>query len=313
METTTLGRTGFRVSKMGLGCGGHSRLGLRTPGNEENAVRLVREAIDLGVNFIDTAESYGTEEAVGKGIKGVPRDQLVLSTKVGATWEDHKTTPNELRERLDGCLKRLGTDYVDVFHLHGVRVQDYPHALELAPTLLELKKEGKIRATGITEAFIPEPSHDMLAPVVRNDDFWDVVMVGYNLINQSARKMILPYTMGKGIGTLCMFAVRRALSQPEALRELIAHLVAEKVVDADQLDPSEPLSFLTERGMAESLQEAAYRFCLHEPGFDVILSGTGNIDHLRANVRSLSKPPLPDETTERLRSVFARVDTVSGN
>ncbi|MBS1727205.1 MAG: aldo/keto reductase [Armatimonadetes bacterium] len=310
MEMTTLGRTGFRVSRMGLGCGGHSRLGTRTPGNEENAVRIVREALDLGVNFIDTAEAYGTEEVVGRAIARVPRDQVILSTKVGAAWDDHEVTPSELRERLDGCLRRLGTEYVDVFHLHGVRAEEYAHALTLVPTLLDLKQAGKIRAIGITEAFIPEPSHAMLAPAMAKDDFWDVVMVGFSLLNQSAARTVLPHTMAKGIGTLCMFAVRRALSNASALRELMAGLVESGQVD---LDVDDSLGFLVADGVASSLQEVAYRFCLHEPGLDVILSGTGNIEHLRANVRSLSMPPLPSEVVERLRRLFGRVDSVSGN
>jgi len=312
MHYTTLGRTGFLVSRMGLGCGGHSRLGTRHPDGEENAVSIVREAIDLGINFIDTAEGYGTEEVVGRGIAGYPREKLVISTKVGATWDDHVTTPSELRNRLDGCLKRLGTDYVDVFHLHGVRAEDYAHALSLVPTLQELKQEGKIRAIGITEAFIPEPSHAMLAPAML-DDCWDVVMVGFNLINQSARHMIFPNTRDKGIGTLCMFAVRRALSQPEALRELIASLIKDELVDASEFNLDDPLGFLMHEGVAESLQEAAYRFCLWEPGLDVVLSGTGNIEHLRENVRALSGPPLPSEIVNRLNMLFARVDSVSGN
>ena len=80
MEYTKLGRTDLRVSVAGLGCGGGSKLGLETGEGEEHSIRLVRSAIDLGVNFIDTASSYGTEVAVGKAIKGIPRDQVVLST-----------------------------------------------------------------------------------------------------------------------------------------------------------------------------------------------------------------------------------------
>ena len=82
MEYTTLGKTGLKVSVVGLGCGGPSRLGLRdNADSQERAIGIVRQAIDLGVNFIDTAQSYGTEGIVGKAIAGTPRDQLVISTK----------------------------------------------------------------------------------------------------------------------------------------------------------------------------------------------------------------------------------------
>ena len=313
MLYTTLGRTGFNVSRMGLGCGGHSRLGLRD-GNEENAVRIVREAYDLGVNFFDTAESYGTEEAVGKGLAGIPRDKVFLSTKVGATWEDEKSSAPDLRERLEGCLTRLQTDYVDVFHLHGVPQRDYAYSVEvLVPEMQKLKDEGKIRAIGITEAFIPEPDHRMLAPGLAKDDCWDVVMLGFSVLNQSARHSVLPLTRTKDVGTLCMFAVRRALSQPEALHDLMNQLVQEDLVDHYDFEHDDPLGFLTAPGVAHSLQEAAYRYCLHEPGIDVVLSGTGDIEHLRANAKALCGEPLPEEVTRRLAKIFAHVDCVSGN
>ena len=82
MEYTTLGKTGLKVSVVGLGCGGPSRLGLRdNADSQERAIGIVRQAIDLGINFIDTAQSYGTEGIVGKAIAGIPRDRLVISTK----------------------------------------------------------------------------------------------------------------------------------------------------------------------------------------------------------------------------------------
>lgn len=313
MLYTTLGRTGFHVSRMGLGCGGHSRLGLRD-GTSENAERIVRTAYDLGVNFFDTAESYGTEEALGKGLAGIPRDKVVISTKVGATWEDEKSSPAQLRERLEGCLTRLRTDYVDVFHLHGVPLRDYVYSVEvLVPEMQKLKEEGKIRAIGITESFIPEPDHRMLSPGLAQDDCWDVVMIGFNLLNQSARHLILPKTMAKQVGTLCMFAVRRALSQPAVLIDLMKQLVQDGLVDPYDFDHENPLGFLIEDGVAHSLQEAAYRYCLHEPGIDVILSGTGNIEHLHQNAKALCGDPLPHEVCLRLAKVFAHVDSISGN
>ena len=313
MLLTTLGRTGFSVSRMGLGCGGHSRLGIGN-GNLENAERIVREAFDLGVNFFDTAESYGTEEAVGKGLSGIPRDKVFLSTKVGATWEDEKSSPTQLRERLEGCLSRLQTDYVDVFHLHGVPLRDYAYSVEvLVPEMQKLKDEGKIRAIGITESFIPEPDHRMLAPGLATDNCWDVVMLGFSVLNQSARHTVLPLTKQNNVGTLCMFAVRRALSKPDVLVDLMKQLVQDDLVDPYDFDDGDPLGFLTKEGVAHSLQEAAYRFCLHEPGIDVVLSGTGNLEHLKQNTKSLCGNPLPAETTEKLRMIFAHVDRVSGN
>ena len=81
MRYVTLGRTGLKVSVAGLGCGGHSRLGQRTGKTKDESVRLVRHALELGINVIDTAEVYGTETIVGEALQNVARDEVVLSTK----------------------------------------------------------------------------------------------------------------------------------------------------------------------------------------------------------------------------------------
>lgn len=313
MEFTTLGRTGLRVSRMGLGCGGHSRLGLSKGRTEAEAEGVVRAALDLGINFIDTAEAYGTEAVVGRALAGAPRDQVVLSTKAGVRWKDRKCTAHELKERVEACLGRLQTDYIDVFHLHGVSLDDYPYAVEeLVPALRELQAEGKIRFPGITEAFAPDPSHRMLSRALQ-EDYWDVVMVGFNLINPSARERVLNQTREKNVGTLCMFAVRRALSQPDALRELMSDLSSKGLVDPDAFEAADPLGFLLEEGGMESLPDAAYRFCRWEPGVDVVLSGTSREEHLRENAASLGRPSLSSPVLERLHRLFERVDSVSGN
>ena len=92
MEYTVLGRTELRVSRMGLGGGGHSRLGLSQGKTEDAAEQIVKEALNLGVNFIDTAESYTTEEVIGRALKSTPRDEVILSTKAGVEWQDRRCT-----------------------------------------------------------------------------------------------------------------------------------------------------------------------------------------------------------------------------
>src|SRR5438309_3029456 len=126
MEFTTLGKTGLEVSVAGLGCGGPSRLGMRNgPQSANHAIALVKQALDLGVNFIDTAQNYGTEPIVGKAIAGVPRDRVIISTKKTLPAADHPSPEDEIKKGVEQSLKHLGTDYIDVYHLHGVEPKDY--------------------------------------------------------------------------------------------------------------------------------------------------------------------------------------------
>ena len=317
MEYRTLGRTGLSVSVCGLGCGGHSRLGMSQNKGETNAVAIVHKALEWGVNFIDTAEAYGTEGVVGKALKTQtkPRDAVILSTKVSTRHHDEKRlrTASEVQEAVEGGLSRLKTEYIDILHLHGVPPNDYDYCRsELVPLLEKLRDAGKIRFLGITEVFMHDSGHAMLQKAVQ-DDCWDVMMVGFNLLNQSARERVLSVTQAKNIGILDMFAVRRALSNTDALRDLLADLVKQGLVSDEVLDDAEPLGFLLKDGIAETIPDASYRFCRDEPGIHVVLSGTGNLDHLETNVRSLDRSPLPEAITERLKSLFAKVDSVSGN
>src|SRR5215510_6561263 len=117
MEYTTLGRTGLRVSVAGLGCGGHSRLGMATGRTEQESIAVVRQALDLGINLIDTAEVYGTEPIVGKALEGVARDQVVIATKKLPPSSEHSDPVGELRRGLEQSLRKLRTDYVDIYFL----------------------------------------------------------------------------------------------------------------------------------------------------------------------------------------------------
>jgi L-galactose dehydrogenase len=313
MDYTTLGRTGLKVSVAGLGCGGPSRLGMRDNKSQRECVALVRQALDLGVNLLDTAEVYGTEEIVGKAIAGLPRDKIVISTKKKFPLDDPSDPAEETRKSLEQSLRRLRTDYIDIYHAHGVEPDDYAYAsTKLLPVFLKMRQEGKIRFVAISEAFVEDPTHQMLQQAL-DDDYWDVVMAGFNLLNQSARNSVLRKAAKDNVGTLVMFAVRRALSRPERLREVWAELTKKGLVDRDACNPEDPLDFLLKDGKASSIVDAAYRFCRYEPGVHVVLSGTGSADHLEANIESLTKPPLPAPVTARLKVIFGKVDCITGN
>jgi aryl-alcohol dehydrogenase-like predicted oxidoreductase len=312
MQTVRLGRTGLEVSAAGLGCGGHSRLGMATGHDEAHAVRMVEHALALGITFIDTARAYGTEVAVGKAIRG-RRDQVVLSTKSSAGRDGKLLGAAELTESLERSLERLATDHVDVFNLHGVSLAQYPHCVEvLVPELRRQQQAGKIRFLGITEGFGGDPSHKMLQAALPDAHF-DVVMVGFNLLNPSARHSVFPLTTKHDVGTLIMFAVRRALSRPEALQQLVNDLVQKGTLDGSLVNEKDPLDFLSSHREVSSVVQGAYRFCRHEPGAHVILTGTGSVEHLEENVASILAPRLADELSIRLSEIFGRVDSVSGN
>jgi aryl-alcohol dehydrogenase-like predicted oxidoreductase len=309
MDYVELGRTGLRVSVAGLGCGGSSRLGLGTGKSEREAAAIVRAAFDRGVTFFDTAMNYGTETAVGMGIDGLPREEVVISTKTQIALDGRLLTAEEVLANLDASLRRLGLDRVDVYLLHGVRPEHFPHALELRDALMRAKEAGKIGHLGITETGPFDPGHRMLEQATR-DPAWEVVMVAFHMMHQNARTRVFPQTMANGIGTLLMFAVRAIFSRPERLRRAMQELQAAGEVPAELATREDPLGFLVREHGAESLIDAAYRYVRHEPGIDVVLFGTGNHDHLESNIASILRPPLPEAARDELRRLFGHLEGV---
>jgi aryl-alcohol dehydrogenase-like predicted oxidoreductase len=309
MEYTTLGRTGLTVSVAGLGCGGNAKVGLGRGKSEAEAVGLIRNAMDLGVNFLDTARSYGTEKVVGQAIAAVPRESVVVSSKNVA---GSGVTAATLIAAIDTSLREIGTDYLDIFHLHGVHPDQYDHAVgELAPALLRAREAGKIRFLGITETSPNDHAQTMLNRAA-GDGCWEVMMLGFNMMHQVARTGLLPKTMEHGIGTLIMFAVRNLFSVPGRLQETMRALAAEGCVPDWLAETDDPLGFLVHPadGGAASVIEAAYRYARHEPGADVVLFGTGSIDHLEENIAAILKPPLPAADTARLAELFGHLQGV---
>ncbi|MDU0372785.1 aldo/keto reductase [Hymenobacter endophyticus] len=157
MKTRQLGQQGPIVSTMGLGCMGMSDFyGDR---DEAESLRTLARALELGVTFLDTADMYGpytNEELVGKALKG-QRDKVILATKFGIQRDPQNPDkrgingrPEYVRQAVEGSLKRLGTDYIDLYYQH--RVDPNTPIEETVGAMAELVKEGKVRYLGLSEA-----------------------------------------------------------------------------------------------------------------------------------------------------------------
>lgn len=163
MEKRKLGNSGLFINPVGLGCMGFSHAS-GEPTEKDVAVKILREAYEIGYDFFDTAEAYtginhdGTisynEELVGETVKGI-RDKVVIATKMGVSHNADRSlkldsSPATIRRSVEGSLKKLGTDYIDLYYQHRIDPKVEPEMV--AETMSELIKEGKIRYWGISEA-----------------------------------------------------------------------------------------------------------------------------------------------------------------
>lgn len=295
------------VSVAGLGCGGSSRLGASKGLPESHSIGLVRKAFDQGVTFFDTAQVYGTEGIVGAAVSQLPRDQVVISSKMKGTKGADVLSEAEVVAALERSLRALKTDYIDIYNLHSVVVSEYDGLLDrVVPVLLREKEKGKIRHLGITEAGPRDHTHQMLTKAVADGPF-EAIAIAYNMMNQLAHQEVLPKARDRGIGSMVMFAVRAVFSVPGRLQQDVR-----KLVDAGELpdwmgEADNPLDFLLHGAGAESIVDAAYRYVRHKDCTDVILFGTGDEAHLKANITSILRPKLPDTDIEKLEDYFSHL------
>ena len=159
MQKRTLGKSGLEVSALGLGCMGMS-FSYGPPKDRQEMISLIRSSVDLGITFFDTAEVYGpltNEELVGEALSPV-RDQVVIATKFGfkpidgseGRWMGLDSRPEHIKEAVEGSLKRLRTEVIDLLYQH--RVDPNVPIEEVAGTVKELIAEGKVKHFGLSEA-----------------------------------------------------------------------------------------------------------------------------------------------------------------
>lgn len=154
MNKRVLGRSGIEVSAMGIGCWAIGGSGWGGGADDEESIRGIHKALEMGINFFDTANGYGdgrSERVLGRALAG-RRDQAVIATKFGYGPKGLQTQPDDIRAACEGSLERLNTDYIDLYQFH-VNDYDPDKAPEIRETLEGLVASGKIRTYGWSTDF----------------------------------------------------------------------------------------------------------------------------------------------------------------
>ena len=322
MKYRTLGRTNESVSLVGMGTGGHDPLGLKSGRPESEMIALLHRAFDLGINLFDTSPGYGngrSETILGRALQELPRENLLVSTKIPLAGSMGGTAPELMKPSrvgpaVDDSLKRLQLDHVDIMLIavaNQPRFYD-PVIEELIPTLQKQKELGKIRFIGSSEQTRSDGAHSWLERVLPTG-VADVVMVGHNMINQSARQNVFPACVADNIGVVNIFTVRNLFWNPIRLREVIADLKKDGLLPPQVESDDHPLSWLVEETDCKSLVEAAYRYAAYTEPVSTVMCGTIKIAELEENIPGIDKGPLPPAAIERLHHTFGHIAEAIGN
>jgi aryl-alcohol dehydrogenase-like predicted oxidoreductase len=325
MEMRVFGRSGLRVSVLGFGCGAVG--GLMVRGSAADQDRAIGQTIAAGINYFDTAVQYGngqSEANLGRVLAAQKPAEVYVGTKVRVPSSGFGNIAGVIAESLDGSLRRLGMDHVDIFHLHNpITLDGGGETLSVArvkeqvvPAFQALQRAGKTRFLGITAIGDTAALHDII-----DSQLFDSAQVSYNMLNPSAATALPPdypaqdygrlfdHTQKAGVGVVGIRVLAAGALSGTATRHPTASAPPEPIGSAHSydvdLERARRLMPLVTDGFAASLAEAAIRFAISHPAMGTILVGMATVAEFEGSLAAVQKGPLPQAALDRLRALTA--------
>jgi len=326
MNYRKFGNTGIEVSEIGFGCGDVG--GLMVRGEHVDQVRAVARAMELGINYFDTASRYGggqSETNLGRVLK-----ELSAEVYVGTKYSLGEADPNDLKtgviQSVEASLKRLGREQVDLIQLHdrissqtdvSVRAITVSDVLgEVREALEVLKFQGKARFYGMTGVGEPKGIHEVVA-----SGLVSTVQTVYNLINASAGTAIpagfdmpdydrlIDLSAEKNVGVIVIRVLAAGALTGTSVRHPVAVQTVAPIGSGRDFQQDESrarqFAFIVDEGFAGDMPEASIRFALSNPGVSTVLVGYSDLEHLEKSVQYAAKGPLPAEALARLPQAWS--------
>lgn len=282
-----LGKSDLYVSQLGLGC-----MSLGT--EETKAIDIVKKALDIGINYLDTADLYDfgqNEELVGKALKG-QRDNVILATKAGNKWTQGKEgwewdpSKQHIQSAVKDSLHRLQTDYIDLYQLHGGTIDDPTE--ETIEAFEELKKEGYIREYGISSI-----RPNVIKRFVENSSIASVMMQ-YSLLDTRPEEW-LDYLHENKISVIARGPLAKGLLSDNGLDKLQNKFKGKDFLDYSYEELENLLPKLLNIPGDKPLQATALHYCLAHPAVAAVIPGASSIEQLEANVHAINEKTLSEK------------------
>ena len=324
MDYRPLGSTGIRVSEIGFGCGNVGGLMIR--GEHGDQVKAAARAIELGINYFDTAPSYGdgqSEINLGQVLKELSAD-VYVGTKFRVTTHEPGRIRGNVIASVEESLTRLQREQVDLFQMHNHvasmaedgSVTPEEALGEAVDALRELREQGKVRFWGMTAVGETAALHRVIASATLH-----TVQSVYNLVNPSAGSSVPPgfdmpdygnlieRASANGMGVLVIRVLAAGALTGEAARHPVAVPSVAPIGSGQDygqdLARSGDFRFLRREGYVDNLVEASLRFALGNAGVSSVLVGYSSLEHLEQAVEFAARGPLPPEAMGRLPQVWA--------
>ena len=263
--------------------------------DEQTNIRLIHQAIDSGINFFDTADLYDkgmNEEVLGKALNG-RRDKIIVATKVGNEWRadgsgwDWNPRPGYILESIEKSLKRLQTDCIDLYQLHGGTLEDPID--DVIGTFEKLKRQGKIRYYGISSI-----RPNVIREYVKRSAIVSV-MSQYSLLDRRPEESVFPLLLENSIGVLTRGSVAQGLLVNKLAKEYLDHSTEEVLMAANAIK-----KVSVQRNAAET----AIQFVLHHPAVTCAVVGVRNAAQLQEAVATIDAKGMNNDEYEFLKNAI---------
>ncbi|WP_066257391.1 aldo/keto reductase [Neobacillus drentensis] len=293
MKKRKLGNSDLYVTELGLGC--------MSIGTEEKTARKIIEAsLEEGINYFDTADLYdfgNNEKIVGTALKEV-REHVIIATKVGNRWSQDKKgwswdpSKSYIKEEVKQSLNRLGTDYIDLYQLHGGTINDpIEEAIE---AFEELKAEGYIRYYGISSI-----RPNVIREYIKKSSIVSVMMQ-YSILDRRPEEETLPFLEEHGVSVVTRGPLAKGL-----LSEKMLEKVSEKgFQDYSFKELNEVLPLLKEKlAPSRPFTEIALQYNLANPAVASVVAGASSPEQIRSNAKAVSSQPLSDKEVSIIKEL----------
>lgn len=306
MNYRNLGNSGLKVSELGLGT---NSFGKRA--DRETSIRILHTAIDRGINFIDTANIYAgtaSERIIGEGLQGGKRQQVVLTTKAGLPMgegpNDRGGSRYHLERELDQSLKRLQTDYVDLYQIHTF--DPYTPLEETLRTLDDMVRSGKVRYIGASNYAAWELMKALGISNQLNLNRYVSIQTSYSLADRTPEKELVPLCLDQGLGIIPYFPLAGGILTGKYSDEQPSPSGSradtdpsfQRFFNTQRINLGKVLSLYAEN---RSTQPAtlALAWLLKRPAVATVIVGATHADQLESNLNSLEYE-ITDEVNARL-------------
>ena len=311
MNCRKLGKTELNISEIGFGSWGIGGFPFWNSDGDKKSIRSIEKAIDLGINFFDTAPVYGfghSEELLGKTLKPV-RDKVIIATKCGLTWNKRKIsaitrncTRKSILKEIDQSLSRLKTDRIDLYQVHWPDVKTPQE--ETMTALMELQQKGKIRYFGVSNYSLEQLKAGLKIACIES------IQVPYNLLNRSIEKDILPFCKSNNISVIAYSPLASGVLTGKYNKEtkftdwrskgIPGDFSGEKYeINIDKVDQLKELAF----SLNDNTTRTAIKWTLNDSSIASTLVGVKNDAQLKENLKGIDQR-LQGHLISKLNRIF---------